>query len=331
MGTVYQLRNLLNRRNVTKSPKENVNAAEDFLDIITAGHILSSVMSYLKMKSLDDLPSSAIVSHDAWMEDDSVRSKILRDISAHVVKTHVDLATIFKQPSTSVETGTVYDYACEVLSLGLLVMDFKDAVREGDGKIVVSLLWKYMMLLFKASGRKNYAIEALTLLSQYELLLPPNVAEQLQWSRFINVRGLPGHNISCDLHMEHINRLVKVAIDGLGANKSKKAIKRAGKAAIGVLSEAMESYDIEVGIKPPSGKHSKAETSKDLEKVVNQLMECDVFVYTTKAHSSFSQLKTNLIKTLEEDKLKDWMVERFSILLQPDFSPEINTDSDCSL
>ena len=94
-------------------------------------------------------------------------------------------------------------------------MNFKDAVREGDGEHVL-LLWKFMLLTFKATGRKNYALEALTLLSQYYILLPPNLAEQLKWSRFINVHGCPGHNISCDL-----NKVVKVAIEGLRANNPK--------------------------------------------------------------------------------------------------------------
>ena len=33
-------------------------------------------------------------------------------------------------------------------------MDFKNAIREGDGDRILSI-WKYLMLLFKASGRKN--------------------------------------------------------------------------------------------------------------------------------------------------------------------------------
>ena len=76
-----------------------------------------------------------------------------------------------------------------MISLGLLYLDFKDAVREGDGERVLRL-YKYLMLIWKATGHKNYAIEAFTLLSQYHLLLPQNLAEQLKWSRFVNVHGL---------------------------------------------------------------------------------------------------------------------------------------------
>ena len=69
------------------------------------------------------------------------------------------------------------------------------------------------------------------------------LAEQLKWSRFVNTGGLPGHNISCDLHNEHLNRLVKIEIEGLGANKSKKVITRSGK-AIGVVTKAVETLDV---------------------------------------------------------------------------------------
>ena len=105
----------------------------------------------------------------------------------------------------------MYSYACEVLSLGLFYFVFRDSIREGDGDRDM-IVWKYLLLLFKASKRTNYAIEALTLLAQYYLILPPRLAEQLKWSRFVNVHGIPGHNISCDLHMEHLNREVKTAI-----------------------------------------------------------------------------------------------------------------------
>ena len=82
-------------------------------------------------------------------------------------------------------------------------------------------MWKYLFLIFKSSGHKNYSIEAFTMLSQYYFILSPQLAEQLKWSRFINNHGTCGKNISMDLHMEHLNRLCQTAIEG---NKSEKAI-----------------------------------------------------------------------------------------------------------
>ena len=136
-------------------------------------------MSYLGMSSLHDGPLPSIVSHDIWMEDDNVRHRVFQDIAEHVVTEHVDLATIFKEPSLPTsggDEGTAYEYGCEVLTLGLLIFNFKDAVQEGDGDQIL-LIWKYMLLLFRTTGRKNYAIEAFTCLSQYHIALPSNLAE----------------------------------------------------------------------------------------------------------------------------------------------------------
>ena len=90
-------------------------------------------MSYLGMSSQHDRPLPSIVLHDIWMEDDNVRHTVLQDIAEHFVTEHVDLATIFKEPSLPTSggnEGTAYEYACEVLTLGLLIFNFKVAVRE---------------------------------------------------------------------------------------------------------------------------------------------------------------------------------------------------------
>lgn len=98
------------------------------------------------------------------------------------------------------------------------------------------------LLAFKASHKFNYAVEAFTLLAQYEFLLPERLRQQFLWSRFINTQGRPGHNILCDLHMEHCNCLVKTAVTYLGANVTPKAITRIGKCA-GPLMKVCQQYD----------------------------------------------------------------------------------------
>lgn len=197
-----------------------------------------------------------------------------------------------------------------MLSLGLLYIEFTDAVKEGDDERILRV-WKYLLLLFKASKHKNYAIEAFSLLQQYHFSLPSWLAEQLKWSRFINVYGLPGHNVSCDLYLEHLNRLVKTAVDGLGANKSEKAILRVGK-TVGTLVESLENLDNENHVPSVSGAHSKRPSDKDKLKVLEQLMQMDPFQPKDgRKHNSFKNMRTNLIRTLDKDKLMDWLVQQF--------------------
>ena len=108
----------------------------------------------------------------------------------------------------------IREYAKEVVTLTLLYYEFDDAIKEGDGQCVFQV-WKFLLLIFKAGNRKNYSSEALTLLCQYHFLLSPRLAQQLLQSRFINTHGWPGHNIPCDLHMEHVYRPCKTAVSNL--------------------------------------------------------------------------------------------------------------------
>ena len=107
----------------------------------------------------------------------------------------------------------MHAYACNLVSSGLLYMEFVDAIREGDGHRIIRC-WRYFLLHFKIERRINYSIEAFTLLSQYQFLLSPRMAMQLTWNRTINIHGHPGKNVSCDLHLEHLNKEAKKSIAG---------------------------------------------------------------------------------------------------------------------
>ena len=136
-GTLYHLRNLIHRRNVKPNPKVDVYSSEDFVEMITIGHVLSAVMSHLKDSNLDEVPAEQVLSPNLWMEHDSVRKQVLKDIASSVMIKYVQLSTIFKESesdkSISKVSNSAYDYACEALSLGLLIFNFKDAIREVDG------------------------------------------------------------------------------------------------------------------------------------------------------------------------------------------------------
>ncbi len=54
---MYQLKNLINRRNVIKKPMDNLDACENFIVLVAKAHILSAAMTIFNMNSLDDRPS----------------------------------------------------------------------------------------------------------------------------------------------------------------------------------------------------------------------------------------------------------------------------------
>ena len=208
-------------------------------------------------------------------------------------------------------TDQVFMYASKVMSLGLFYMEYSDAIHEGDGFRVLTC-WRYLLLLFKANQRKNYAIEALNLLAQYHYFFSQRQAEQLLWSRFVNVHGLPGKNIPSDLFMEHLNKVCKLCINDLGPNKTKDGLKRVGK-CIGPLNDLLTNYDIAIGITEASGRHKLANVEKDKAIIMDELCEAKVFCnIPERKHEKFQKIGDNIV--MNKNNLIKWMKQQIHIL-----------------
>ena len=182
-GTLYQFRNLLHLTSLPKEPKANMKGCEDFLTIVLHGLLKTGAKKMMKdtprpFEDIDKL-SEAIVSKFINIDKPSVK----RD-------------------------DDVYLYTTELLTLPLVWHNYHDSVREGDGDRIMDT-WKFLLIIFKKAGRKNYSIEALTLLLHYHFLLSDRMAQQRKWSRFVYTKGQQGCNIPCDLHLEHLNRRFK--------------------------------------------------------------------------------------------------------------------------
>ena len=107
----------------------------------------------------------------------------------------------------------IFNYASAILNDGLLVFEFKDAIREGDGNRILCC-WKMMFLYFQSAGHINYQKEAFQLLASIHAAASPKIASQMKWGHVVNLRGGLGHNIPADLHMEHLNQTVSANVDG---------------------------------------------------------------------------------------------------------------------
>lgn len=133
------------------------------------------------------------------------------------------------------------------------------------------------------------------------------MAQQLQWSRTINVHGRPGKNIAADLHMEHLNHACKEAISGLGANITDHSVERLGR-CLGRLQLILQQYDKDNNVTEVSGSHSKRSTTVDLNKMLKQLTRSAVFeTRPGRAHRHFLKFTTNLLRKPAKRKLIQWM------------------------
>ncbi len=183
-----------------KIPLDNFNACDDFFVMVIDALILTAGMKMMKMDNLDEVPSDLYVAdpQNFWMLPKEDRLELIQTIAMKIVDMFVDVSFNDHKDFTYVDKTNLY--ARNLLSLGLFYFEYSDAIREGDGERVLRC-WRYMLPMFISSGRKNYAIEAFNLLLQHDFSLPPRQAAKLIWGRFVNTSGLPGRNISNDLHM----------------------------------------------------------------------------------------------------------------------------------
>ena len=79
---------------------------------------------------------------------------------------------------------------------------------HGDGDRVICLD-KFLLIYFKIDDRIKYAYQSLHLLAQISHLLPPSLAFELKWNRFVSTQGKVHTNVELDRHLEHLNKYVK--------------------------------------------------------------------------------------------------------------------------
>lgn len=301
-----QLKNVVNRTNVVKNPKTNFNACDDSFQIIVTSHILAAAMEVLGMSNLDDTPSEDVLpSPDLiWMETDEVRKGFLQDITMLIAKRFIGIS--YNTPVNASTSDGVHDYSRHLLTIGCLYAEIRDAVKEGDGNRVLQC-WRYLLPIFHHAGRRNYTIEAFTLLFQHDYSLPPKLVEQLIWSRFVNTRGVQGRNIPLDLHQEHLNRVCKTCIENLGANKRGEAVVRCSK-IVGTIDAVLTGFDDNNSVSVTSGSHKNPSWEEDLRLLTKELLQSEVFkVIPGRQHQSFKR-PTNIIHSKPKQHIVDWIV-----------------------
>lgn len=312
-GTLCHLRNMIDRRNISATAADDYNACEEFFIAVVESHIVTAAMTILEMNSNDDIPVHPLLTEDLWAKPAEIRKEVIDEVTKQLCLSFVDIFAYYDQED-DVDGDDVKRYAMQVLSQGLLFMEFVDGIREGDGERIVRC-WSYLMLVFKARKRKNYSLEALNLVAQYHFFLPQRQAHQLIWSRCINVHGLAGRNIPSDLYMEHLNRVCKEAVLTLGANKTKTALQRVGR-CVGVLHSLMSQYDIDTKVAALSGRHSFPSADKDRRILIKELIDANVFSYCKgRSHSCFKSVSINIISsTMHNPKLRKWMEQHLFII-----------------
>ena len=153
-------------------------------------------------------------------------------------------------------------------------------------------------------------------LCQRYFLFTPRQVTQLLYSRFVNTRGLPHHNIPCDLYMEHLNRTVKTALGPQSGHWQPNSITRAGR-IVGCLERAMEKFDELTSLEGTSGAHKRTSDVASIKKLVSLL--CSTAVFSNRRqhhHPSFPNISCNhLLSNIDTCKVFEWICVHASIII----------------
>ena len=91
MGTLYQLRNLVQRRNVRKQPKKDFNDHHDYFNVVVTSHILAAAMEGFGMENLEDEPRDGLVPPDSDSMTKAERKEILQYLVRLIIDSYVDI------------------------------------------------------------------------------------------------------------------------------------------------------------------------------------------------------------------------------------------------
>ena len=258
-GSLGQLFALLRCLLAAKKPKKNMNACTNVIFTVFKGYVLAYACKELGIENIDSdislpIPSSA---------SNEEKLKFIVGIGTKVAHNCTLMeAPLIGKTITESNDGK-YNYSRTLCHFASIALELYDACHEGDG-IRVIRCWRVMLPHFYATGHSKYALEAVKLQLQLKSL-PPRLVNQITWGRFINTHGGLGHNIPCDYHNEHINKLIKESINHMGANFSQKAMTKIAR-SVTYISNLSNRLDQQCGIHPLSSSHTTTNDSADVQR-----------------------------------------------------------------
>ena len=108
-------------------------------------------------------------------------------------------------------------------------------------------------------------------------VLSPREAAEAKWCCSVNTSGHQGCNIPMDLHLEHLNRRLKIMMGNMGSSINDSSVKLAGE-SIGTVHNICKHLEREGSdCKTSSDKHAIPSFQKDYKSILSVLKEQSVF------------------------------------------------------
>ena len=237
------------------------------------------------------------------------QSSFVTSISTKVVD-RVSLIGVDWTKKQDYESGDgVYNYARVLCHFGGIVLEFYDAWAEGDGDRIYRC-YRLLMPHFICYGHTKYALQALRFQFQVAAYLSPHLAHHIVWDRFINTRGGIGCNIPCDLHNEHVNKLIKEIVGNMGSNLTEEALQRAAR-SVTALQNICKSFDKQSGVPTGSSYHFTRYDAQDVAKVASVVRDRKLlYPIAGRKHSSCPNFSLDPLNAWDREKTHEWIEKK---------------------
>ena len=289
-GTLYQLKELINRTSFGKDPKHNMKATEDFLETVLFAHITAAAEELVGREN-----NSLISFHE-----------LCKKVVSDFVKVTVPCNDTNTPSPENEMQDAVHMYAVNFFTMGLFWYAYRDAIREGDGDRIVRY-WKFLTPIFRQEHHYNYANEGFNFLAQINLLSPRQVCE-IKWNRTINTTGRKGKNIPVDLHLEHLNRRLKIMMRNLGSNITPATVSRSAK-TLGIIEQVCSQFSQEIGVETKDF-HTIPSIEKDLSRLQQLLMDQEIFKVKPGRQHNFYPKHKPCMQSINWEKIREWVKEK---------------------
>ena len=219
------------------------------------------------------------------------------------------LGTKAKPPPPRKDDGK-HNYAIRIFNEGMLALVFRDMIRFGNGEWCVKM-YKWILPLSRIhSSHSKYATEALYLHACVNFLLSPRMAHKITWNRFCCTVNRRGRNIPSDRRLEHLNRLAKDFLAGMGhQNLTEENVQILG-AAIRPLHDLGRAFDKVSSVSiPPTYIDRDVVNEVDEAIMLRLLLDGNVFEFVPgRFHKGFKGICQNPFDDVQHNKLRGYVL-----------------------
>lgn len=198
------------------------------------------------------------------------KCRVRHEQKCHNLFADGELTTETDEKTSSDSEDHIFNYGCLHLSLGLLLRDAEDAVKEGDGDRLMTV-WKILTFVYRLEGATKYALADLRIQASLLGLLTPKNAHRFKWNRFAGLREGAGTRIARDLRLEQHNKVGKGEVRAMGLpNITNTSVEEVTKSE-GAMEKLILNVRNDCGIDKYNGHHSDKSRNATFASILEQI------------------------------------------------------------